>query len=89
MSAGSIRIQGEQSVACSFVFGVQYAKRPRNLFVRFASACYVYFDVPAVTVTRWLKAHEGGSYFRRNIRDRFEYERIPDELYQSLHTQPQ
>ena len=57
---------------------VAYHPRRRTLYLRFHNGeIYCYFDFPADQYRDFLAADSKGQYFASDIRDRFQYERLP------------
>jgi hypothetical protein len=61
----------------SNIAAISYEPSVENLTVEFTSGeSYVYMNVPAYVYRNWCSDGGGGSYFYRNIRSRYSYERI-------------
>lgn len=58
----------------------RYAPKTRELKVTFVSGrLYVYEDVPAEVAAAFREARSKGTYFNREIRDRYVYRDITEE----------
>ena len=77
-SAGDIIMSGVfcPTPTSSFIQGVQYVKRSKRLFITFKDGMYRYVGVHPLTARRMVEAYSVGKYFYRNIRDKFEFERV-------------
>jgi len=58
-----------------------YHPEGRELVITFVTGrCYVYFDVPQAEVDRMCSALSKGRYFNLNIRDRYEFRELAQDV---------
>ncbi len=60
----------------SFIHGVQYIKCSKRLFITFRDSMYRYVNVHPLTARRMVETYSVGKYWHRNIRGKYESERI-------------
>lgn len=65
----------------ALIYAAYYDVNTRTAIVKFQSgALYLYNDMSPRRITQWLKSKSIGKYFLKNIRNYYDYCKLPDKF---------